>query len=795
MPSCHSCGTALNPKIRFCTNCGTRSQPSTPSPAAPAPARKISLSSATTACTSCGSALAPGKKFCTNCGAKTPTSSRSSSPSVGGSGSLRKNKSLRARTPAADDTKESGLPPSGAGGSLRFKKSLKTSATTSSDRACTKCNKPLKPGKKFCTGCGTRVPADAAAEEPRSRGNSKTSSPVKAAAVAPVDSTLNCTKCNAKLQPNKRFCTSCGTRVPSAQAKPVATAEVNAVAAQEEAEKKAKAQAEAEKKAKAQAEAEKKAKAQAEAEKAKAQAEAEAQAAQEAERQKQLLEQQKEKERLAAEAAAEARALEEKQQAEQAEQAEQDRLAKEKEEEDKKKAAKAQAEEKARQAKERLLKKKQENEAKAQAEAEAAAALEAKKQAEQAEQDAKLAAQQEKERQEKETKAKVKAKAKAEAEAEAAEEEKKKKEKERLKKEQKQAKLAGTTSKVPKQVVEDPKKTNTDNVPVEVKQPATPAPAPAAKTVPPSQTKAKSIPSAVSSVSSPSEKKDKKEEKKLNKGGVDDRGGSDEDSDNDNADDLDKDAVKPEAPTAQDKDKDKEQKDKEKKEREESEEEDEEPEPDERDEDGHVSERIWRDLVNNPIPPLSQQDVVSFVLDHYQDYQEDEAGPEHEEEGESVPLEADMVWGNRHGKFWAQFLCQGLDEVKAYHTHCIYSAIVHSVRASREEPDPAQDDDDSDDTESNAGYEEWTLGWAWFEAFFAASGLDGVNRLFSQLSLDWGSEPSDVSMLSHLLLALRAMLLLDNEQDYEAEEEYNEMYVNASTHQHINTSTQYMNVI
>ncbi len=52
---------------------------------------------------------------------------------------------------------------------------------------CSKCNSELKPGAKFCTGCGTQV----------ERGNS-------------TEGVAICPNCNSGLNPNAKFCTSCG---------------------------------------------------------------------------------------------------------------------------------------------------------------------------------------------------------------------------------------------------------------------------------------------------------------------------------------------------------------------------------------------------------------------------------------------------------------------------------------------------------------------------------------------------------------------------------------------------------
>lgn len=61
---------------------------------------------------------------------------------------------------------------------------------------CPKCGKELKPGVKFCGGCGTKIDAPAAG--------------------------IKCPKCGKELKPGVKFCGGCGTKLEAAPSAPVA---------------------------------------------------------------------------------------------------------------------------------------------------------------------------------------------------------------------------------------------------------------------------------------------------------------------------------------------------------------------------------------------------------------------------------------------------------------------------------------------------------------------------------------------------------------------------------------------
>lgn len=65
---------------------------------------------------------------------------------------------------------------------------------------CPKCGKPVNPGQKFCTGCGTKI--DAVPQQP-------------------VNSSANaCPSCGAPMNPGQKFCTKCGTKIGAVPQQP-----------------------------------------------------------------------------------------------------------------------------------------------------------------------------------------------------------------------------------------------------------------------------------------------------------------------------------------------------------------------------------------------------------------------------------------------------------------------------------------------------------------------------------------------------------------------------------------------
>ncbi len=66
---CPSCGTANNPGVKFCQNCGAKLEAPPPAPAG-------------VTCPACGTANAPGTKFCGGCGAKLEIPAPAPAPSL-----------------------------------------------------------------------------------------------------------------------------------------------------------------------------------------------------------------------------------------------------------------------------------------------------------------------------------------------------------------------------------------------------------------------------------------------------------------------------------------------------------------------------------------------------------------------------------------------------------------------------------------------------------------------------------------------------------------------------------------
>jgi len=79
---------------------------------------------------------------------------------------------------------------------------------THTSQTCPNCGMPLKPGAKFCTSCGMREvsPATQPATEPLR--NQPTSQPPTSTNTQPT-----CHNCGMPLKPGAKFCTGCGVRL------------------------------------------------------------------------------------------------------------------------------------------------------------------------------------------------------------------------------------------------------------------------------------------------------------------------------------------------------------------------------------------------------------------------------------------------------------------------------------------------------------------------------------------------------------------------------------------------------
>jgi hypothetical protein len=76
---------------------------------------------------------------------------------------------------------------------------------------CPKCEKPIRPGAKFCTFCGHVIQAGPATPTPAATpppGSPPESG--RPAAGKPAESGFFCQHCGAPNRPGAKFCTSCG---------------------------------------------------------------------------------------------------------------------------------------------------------------------------------------------------------------------------------------------------------------------------------------------------------------------------------------------------------------------------------------------------------------------------------------------------------------------------------------------------------------------------------------------------------------------------------------------------------
>lgn len=69
--------------------------------------------------------------------------------------------------------------------------------TVETPSTCPGCGKPLTPGKKFCSNCGTPVSVPAPA----------------APVTAPPPPSLVCTECGNPIKPGAKFCAKCGKKL------------------------------------------------------------------------------------------------------------------------------------------------------------------------------------------------------------------------------------------------------------------------------------------------------------------------------------------------------------------------------------------------------------------------------------------------------------------------------------------------------------------------------------------------------------------------------------------------------
>ena len=162
---CPSCGKEIKAGIKFCPFCGSSTE---------APAQSGIK------CPSCGTELKPGAKFCPGCGynMNNPAPAEQSAPSFDSPAPAEENK-IETAAPVVPLEKEN-----------------------ESGIKCPSCGMELKPGAKFCPGCGYNMNNPAPAEQ---------SSPsLDTPAPKPEESANKCTSCGAELKPGAKFCPVCG---------------------------------------------------------------------------------------------------------------------------------------------------------------------------------------------------------------------------------------------------------------------------------------------------------------------------------------------------------------------------------------------------------------------------------------------------------------------------------------------------------------------------------------------------------------------------------------------------------
>jgi hypothetical protein len=136
--TCSACGAALSADDLFCPKCGTRTTE---------PAVKLCGNPA------CGQPLRPGADFCHRCGWRNSPAPQSAPIAV---------PAPLASEPASTAGKQvsapvvDSLPPRQSSPAPAAPSSISTPVA---DKLCSnpKCRKPVPPGKKFCTACGTKV--------------------------------------------------------------------------------------------------------------------------------------------------------------------------------------------------------------------------------------------------------------------------------------------------------------------------------------------------------------------------------------------------------------------------------------------------------------------------------------------------------------------------------------------------------------------------------------------------------------------------------------------------------------
>lgn len=160
-----------------------------------------------TVCHRCGKELKPGVKFCTGCGARQDASAVTPKPIPMPDPKPDKKAEKKAAKKAKADEKK---------------------VEAADGNVCKNCGKELKPGVKFCTGCGSKIEVPVVASTPAYVPPvlpvTPPATPVPPAPAIDAPASNTCKNCGKVLKSGVKFCTGCGHKTDAEPtAVPIAT--------------------------------------------------------------------------------------------------------------------------------------------------------------------------------------------------------------------------------------------------------------------------------------------------------------------------------------------------------------------------------------------------------------------------------------------------------------------------------------------------------------------------------------------------------------------------------------------